>query len=207
MNNTFLSQLSWRFATKQFDTNKKVDDKKLSQILESIRMAPTSMGLQTFHTYVISDQKTKDSIEVHSYDQKQVSTSSHLIIFCYRTDMDQSLESYEQLLTTEKLMEQSKIRSLVNSRKEYFAAQPLDKIKDWSARQLYIVLGFAMAACAELKVDSCPMEGFSPKEVDKILKLPEGMHSILMLPIGYRVEEPTRKKIRFNKKDLFTFVE
>jgi nitroreductase len=207
MNTTFLSQLNWRFATKQFDPKRKVEDDKLNQILEAIRMTPTSMGLQTFHIYVISDQQTKDLIETKSHGQKQVSTSSHLIVFCYRTDIDQSLDDYAQLLTNEKLMEQSKISEVVKSRKEGFSNKTIDQIKDWSAKQLYIVLGFAMAACAELKVDSCPMEGFNPTEVDKVLGLPEGMHSVLMLPIGYRVEDPTRKKIRFNKKDLFTFVE
>lgn len=207
MNNSFLSQLNWRFATKQFDFNRKVGAEKLDQILEAIRMAPTSMGLQTFHIFVISDQQIKDLIESKSYGQKQVSTSSHLIVFCYRTDMVQSLDDYAELLANENLMEQSKIETVVKSRKESFSNKTIDQIKSWSAKQLYIALGFAMAACAELKVDSCPMEGFNPTEVDKILDLPEGMHSVLMLPIGYRVEDPIRKKIRFNKKDLFTFVE
>lgn len=203
---TFLTQLNWRFATKIFDTDRKVEKKELDQIIEAIRMTPTSMGLQTFHTYVISDQKTKDLIEEESYGQKQVSSASHLIVFCYRTDIDQALDDYAKLLKTEKLMEKTKISTVVSSRKEYFSSKTAEQISEWSARQMYIALGFAMAACAELEVDSCPMEGFNPKEVDKILDLPKGMHSVLLLPIGYRIEDPTRKKIRFNKEDLFTFI-
>jgi nitroreductase/dihydropteridine reductase len=57
---------------------------------------------------------------------------------------------------------------------------------------------------AELKIDSCPMEGFLPKEVDKLLKLPKYLKSIVMLPVGYRAQGPTRPKFRYPKSDLFS---
>jgi nitroreductase / dihydropteridine reductase len=207
MTQTFLSQLNWRYATKVFDINKVVEDEKLAKIIEAIRMTPTSMGLQTFHTYVVTDSKTKGLIEKQAYGQKQVSTSSHIIILCYRTDIDQSINDYVDLVTREKLMSLDKIGKVKESRKKYFDQKTSQEIKEWSARQQYITLGFAMAACAELGVDSCPMEGFNSKEVDEILNLPESIKSVLLLPIGYRKEEPKKKKIRFLKKDLFTFVE
>jgi len=40
---SFLSNLSWRYATKNFDTNKKVSEEHLEKILEAIRMAPASV--------------------------------------------------------------------------------------------------------------------------------------------------------------------
>jgi nitroreductase / dihydropteridine reductase len=39
----------------------------------------------------------------------------------------------------------------------------------WSARQAYIAHGFALAACAELEIDSCAMEGADFDAVSKIL--------------------------------------
>ena len=47
--------------------------------------------------------------------------------------------------------------------------------------------GFALAAAAELEVDSTPMEGFAPEKIDEILELREkGLRSVLLLPLGYR---------------------
>jgi nitroreductase/dihydropteridine reductase len=43
----------------------------------------------------------------------------------------------------------------------------------------------AMVVCAELKVDSVPMEGFDPKAFDEILILKVyGLRSAAMLPIS-----------------------
>lgn len=39
---SFLSNLNWRYATKKFDTSRKVSDEDLEKILEAIRLTPTS---------------------------------------------------------------------------------------------------------------------------------------------------------------------
>jgi len=39
----------------------------------------------------------------------------------------------------------------------------------WASKQVYIASGFALAACTELEIDSCPMEGFDPKAVGEII--------------------------------------
>ncbi len=80
---------------------------------------------------------------------------------------------------------------------------------DWAARQTYISHGFAMAALAELEIDSCPMEGFDPVVVGELLGLPDNQKALVMLPIGYRVEGDgprTPQKVRFSKEALFTEV-
>lgn len=77
----------------------------------------------------------------------------------------------------------------------------------WSAKQTYIAHGFAMAALAELEIDSCPMEGFDPVAVGNILGLPESQQAVVILPIGYRAaDEAPRPKSRFSKEALFTEV-
>jgi nitroreductase len=206
MNQTFLSQLNWRFATKKFDKNKKLDKDTLDQIIEAIRMTPTSLGLQTFHTYVITDQKVKDEIKDNSYSQSQVADASHLLVMCYRTDGVKRVDQYSKLVTKGKLVEKVKIKPMEAMMKGFIKSKSEEDIANWSSRQVYIALGFAMAACAELGVDSCPMEGFDHAAIDKILDLPENMKSVLLLPVGYRKEDPNKKKIRFSNEDLFTYI-
>lgn len=59
---------------------------------------------------------------------------------------------------------------------------------NWADRQTYIAHGFGIAACAELQIDSCPMEGFDPTAVGEILGLPDTQKALVLLPIGYRAE-------------------
>ena len=84
---SFLSNLNWRYATKKFDTTKKVSDADLAQILEAIQMAPSSFGLQPYHFYVVSNQDVKDQIQAVSWNQPQIGTCSHLIITTKKGDM------------------------------------------------------------------------------------------------------------------------
>jgi nitroreductase len=71
----------------------------------------------------------------------------------------------------------------------------------WAQKQAYIGLGFSLVASALEGVDSTPMEGFVPSQVDEILELKElRLKSTLVLPLGYRDTEndslSTMKKIR-----------
>ena len=96
---SFLSNLNWRYATKQFDTNKKVSDADLAQILEAIRMAPSSFGLQPYHFYVVSNQDMKDKIQAVSWNQPQIGTCSHLIVFAARSDLMVNTDEYFTLMS------------------------------------------------------------------------------------------------------------
>jgi nitroreductase len=78
---------------------------------------------------------------------------------------------------------------------------------EWAKKQVYIAQGFALAACAELQIDSCPMEGFDAAAVAKILDVPSNLDVAVMIPVGYRaVDEHPRPKFRFTKEKLFTEV-
>ncbi|RZL98974.1 MAG: NAD(P)H-dependent oxidoreductase, partial [Pedobacter sp.] len=46
MNTTVNERLRWRYATKKFDPGKIVPEDKLDRIIDAIRLAPTSSGLQ-----------------------------------------------------------------------------------------------------------------------------------------------------------------
>lgn len=205
MPRTFLSQLNWRFATKKFDPEKKVPQADLDRVLEAIRMTPSSYGLQIYHFFVITDQKLKDQIKEVSYHQDQVSDCSHLLVMCARTDLDKRVDEYVELVAEIQSTDPQANEKL----REHLHKSMQSKAKDlfrYVSNQVYIALGFAMAACSELGIDSCPMEGFEPAEVDRLLKLPPHMKSVLLLPIGYRAEPSKRAKVRFAKEDLITFI-
>ncbi len=204
MPNTFLNNLDWRFATQKFDNNKKVSAKDLEKILNAIRLTPSSYGLQPYHIIVVTDQKLKNKIKKYAFLQSQVSDCSHLLIFCARTDIKKRINDYIDLVTNGEKLKKIKLQGF-----KLMTMTQVGKLKNqdalaWSAKQTYLALGFAMAAVTELKIDSCPMEGFLPKQVDKLLKLPTNLKSLVLLPIGYRAQGPERPKFRYPQNDLFS---
>jgi nitroreductase len=207
---SFLKNIEWRYATKSFDTNKKVSDVDLSTITEAIRMTPTSFGLQPYHFYIVTNQEIKDKIQAAAWNQPQVGTSSHLIIFAARNDIKENTNEYFDLISGGNVEVRASLKGYEDM-VSGFADRAIAGgfVSTWAAKQTYIAQGFAMAALAELQIDSCPMEGFDPAAVGTILGLPENLTVSLLLPIGYRNEGDgprTPHKVRFSKEVLFTTI-
>lgn len=201
MNNTFLSNLEWRFATKKFDPNKKVSEEDKTKILNALRLAPTSFGLQPFKVFIVGNPEVREKIKAAAYGQAQVTDASFLLVFAARADAFKRAEEYVDMASGGNAEAKEKMGMITSSMKG-LDGKPAESVA-WSAKQTYIALGFALAACAELGIDSCPMEGFNPAEVDKILNFPENLKTQAFLAVGYRAEGPAHPKVRFPESDIF----
>ncbi len=203
----FLDNLNWRYATKKYN-GEKVSEADLDKIVEAIRLAPSAAGTQPYHVVVASGEM-KDKL-IENSGQVAKLGASHLCIFCTRTDYPARAEKQIEIAAA---LEHVSVESLDGLKKTVwrtFEGKEPEKFQAWAARQTYIALGFALAAAAELKIDASPMEGFKPAEFHSILNLPEYMHPVVIMAVGYRdPEDPAqpshRAKVRFPKDDLFTF--
>jgi nitroreductase len=203
---TFLSQLNWRFATKRFDVAKSVTEENFNKILEAIRLAPSSLGLQPFHVYVVKDAEFKQRLYLASKNQAQVLEAPYLLIFCARLDVNQMIEDYIEAASNGDSAIRASLEPLKQARLQSLQSRPAADLLSWAGHSAYIALGFGLAACAELGIDSCPMEGFDRSKVDEILNLPPHQKSLAYLAVGYRSHEPTKPKARLAKNDLFSFI-
>jgi len=77
----------------------------------------------------------------------------------------------------------------------------------WATNQAYIGLGVGVTACADLRLGSCPMSGFLPVEVHKVLSLPTNEWPVAYLAIGSEADEsdPNLPKFRVALKDLVQY--
>lgn len=199
--------LQWRYATKLFNTEKKVSDKDLSTLLEAIRLAPSSFGLQPWKVVVVTDRAVREQLKKAAWNQSQVSDASHLVIFAARKDMSEEyVNSYfkRSIEVTKQKPEdvdgyKQMILGTVKSRSP-------EAIKAWNARQAYIALGFLLETAALLKIDACPMEGFDTAQFDAILGLDKTDYtSVVMATVGYRNDADkyaSSPKVRFEMKDI-----
>lgn len=200
---SFLSNLEWRYAAKKFDTTKKVSDEDMGKILEAIRLTPTSFGMQPYHFYIVTNEGKKQAIEAAAYHQPQVSTSSHLIVMCARNDLMAVKDEYFDTMSGGS----NEVREKLAGFEQMVTGFIPHASAEWAKKQVYIAQGFALAACAELQIDSCPMEWFDTAAVAKILEVPSNLDVAVMIPVGYRaVDEHPRPKFRFAKEKVFTTV-
>jgi nitroreductase len=65
-----------------------------------------------------------------------------------------------------------------------------------------------MAAAMELNIASCPMEGFKPDEISKILKLDDNLKPCVLLTVGNKNNNyELEKRFRFEYNDIFTVLD
>jgi len=186
-----IDKLNWRYATKKYNPAKALEQDKLDRILEAIRLAPTSSGLQPFEVLVVKNPELRAKIREVAWNQSGVTEASHLLVFAAwdniteeRIDMMFDLTNEQRGFINEGWEAYRKqLKAIVAARGDQANAEA-------AARQAYIALGVAMVAAAYEGVDSTPMEGFNPAAVDEILSLADRkLKSVVILPLGYREAE------------------
>jgi len=179
-----LENFNWRYATKRMN-GEDIPMDKLNTILETIRIAPSSMGLQPFKVLIIKDKVLKEKMKAVCFNQPQISESACVLVFAVWKDAyEEKTEEFIQLIANTR---KQTIESLSEYRNRILGFLPKVDKKAWASRQAYLALGFGLAACAMLKIDSTPMEGFMTNELDKLLELDKkGLESVVMLAIGNR---------------------
>ena len=189
---SLLDHLNWRHAVKAFDPTKKVSQENIDKIIEAARLAPTSSGLQPFRLLVIESQEIKDKLVEGAFNPDCMRECSHVLVFAGWDDYsEQKIDEMYDMTTDQRDLPQGRFSSYTDKIKEIYNNQSTDKNFEHIARQAYIAMGFALAQAAELRVDTCPAEGFSTDLVDEVLELDkQGLKSIVLMYVG--VADPER---------------
>lgn len=203
-----IEDLNWRYATKKFDRSKKITENQLEILKESLRLVPSSYGLQPLKFLIITSSEIREKLKEVSYGQTQVTDASHLIVICATLDVRNSdIDSYIQNTIETRNVSFETVQNFSESMKKSFSELSLEEKKIWASKQAYIALGQLLHTCATLRIDATPMEGFKPEEFNKILDLDtKNLSAVLLCPVGFRHKEDKNQfkaKVRKRKEDLF----
>ena len=188
---SIIENLKWRYATKNFDNTRKVNQTDLEKLKEAVRLSPSSYGLQLYKVLIIEDPAIRKKLKPASWDQQQITDASHLFLFCnFKEIRTGDIDTFLRLRAEVQNLDPGSLHNFGDFMKSKLGALQEAAAKSWTARQTYIALGTLLVACAELKIDACPMEGFEPEKYDEILKLGEkGLSASVLAAIGYRSGE------------------
>ena len=127
--------------------------------------------------------------------------ASHLLVLVSHTTIsDDLVNDFLDTVASERKLSRDSLIGFETMIRNFARSRSPEEISAWMKNQNYIVLGHLMQICAQLRIDSTPMEGFSADQFDEILGLKErGLKTDLVVPIGYRDESDPylqRKKVR-----------
>jgi len=204
-----LEALRWRYATKQFDTEKKLSPEQLAVLKEALRLAPSSFGLQPWHFIVIENAELREKLRKAGYDQPQITDASHFIVLASEKNVDAKLvEKYVQNVSEVKNVPVEALAGFRAMLHGAIDAKGADTAREWAARQVYIALGVLLTVASIEKIDAAPMEGFDGEAFDNILGLEvKGLSSCVVVGLGFRKGDDRASfapKVRYSEEDVFT---
>lgn len=205
-NGNSIENLEWRYAVKKFDDSRLLPEEKVARLKQAFNLTATSYGLQPIKMVVVHNKQLQRQLVPFSMQQQQVAQASHILVLCIEKNIDETyITGYFDKVkrvrgTSDEILSPFK-DNLVAS----FSKKDTLEVQEWSKNQAYLAMGNLLTICAMEKIDSCPMEGFSPEGYDSLLHLEErGLTAVLVMPVGYRAEDDvfsTFKKVRRNMED------
>lgn len=205
---TFIEHQNWRYATKKFDTTKKVSNSDLQILKKAIQLATSSYGLQPYKVLLVENPEIRKQLQPASWGQSQIVDASHLLVFANITKIDEAyIDAFFNNTATTRNINIESLDGYKTFMKNAILNMPEEKMAIWTSKQTYLALGNLINAAAELKIDVTPMEGFEPEKYNEILGLnAKGLSASLVATIGYRHEEDQLQhlaKVRKPETELF----
>ena len=203
-----MQQLKWRYATKLFDSHRKISPEDWAVLL----LTPSSFGLQPWKFIVVTDPDTRENLVHVSHGQRQVADASHLVVFAVKKNLGENeIEAHLKRI--------AEVRGISHDLLDTFRDMMIGSLingmnaavrKAWATNQAFIALGNFMTSGALLGIDVCPMGGFEPDKYDQILGLDkQGLGSVVVAAAGYRAgtdKYATLPKVRFLKEDVLQYI-
>ncbi len=157
---TLEKSLQWRYACKAMDGSTLTDPKR-NAILDAMRMAPTSLGVQPIKFVVVRDPEVKKDLAPIFNNQGQIEMSDSVVIIISKLKYDDEwlqhiMDNFKKIRD----LDEHKVSAMTTGYKNYMSPLSDEDFAAWTMKQAYICLGFGLVAAADQQVHSTPMEGF-----------------------------------------------
>lgn len=167
-----------RRAVKHYDPDFVMPDEHQAELLNLARQSPTSFNIQNWRFVNVKDKALREQVREAAWGQAQITEASMLLILCgdlkahkkdparYWADAPQAAQDV-----------------LVPMIAPFYEGKP-ETQRDECMRSVGIAAQTVMLAAKAMGYDSCPMIGFDPDAVGKLINLPENHVIGMIVTIG-----------------------
>ncbi|MFA7277602.1 MAG: NAD(P)H-dependent oxidoreductase [Candidatus Gracilibacteria bacterium] len=203
-----IENLEWRYATKRYDTTKKLTPDQLNMIKESLRLSPSSFGLQAWKFVHVADPALRQELAAAAWNQPQVTEASDLFVLASYVSIDEAfVDKFVASVAETRGISVDVLQGYRDMMVGSVKGRTPEQLGEWLARQVYIPLGVALTVAADNHIDASPMEGFDSQKFNELLGLDKlNLCARTILAVGFRSPEDetqNMKKSRFSQEEVF----
>lgn len=167
-----------RRSVKHFDPAHKMPEADIARLVEVAKLAPSSFNMQNYRLLLVQDAELRKEIRAVAWNQAQVTDASLLVILCGDLNAHKKNPARYWSHAPKEVQD-----ILVPALTPFYEGKP-QLIRDEAMRSTGFAGMTLMLAARELGYDSCPMVGFDPVAVAKLVNLPADHAISYMLAIG-----------------------
>jgi nitroreductase len=167
-----------RRSIKHYDPNHRLTEAEIARLVELAKLAPSSFNMQNYRFVLVRDPELRRQIRAAAWDQAQVTDASLLVVMC--ADLGAHAKDPARYWQHAPKAVQD---VLVPALTPFYDGKP-QLIRDEAMRSTGFAGMTLMLAARGLGYDSCPMVGFDPVAVAKLIRLPEDHVVSFMIAIG-----------------------
>ncbi len=184
-----------RRSIKAYDTQHKMTDEEISQLLSLAMLSPTAFNIQNWRFVVVTDPALRKEIRKASWDQAQVEEASLLIVLT--ADLKAWAKQPDRYWANAPKPVQD---YLVPAIGQYYNGKEQVQ-RDEAMRSCGMAATTIMLAAKEMGYDTCPMDGFDFDAVAKLLNLPADHIPTMFVVVGKAVKEaqPRGGQLKMNE--------
>ena len=179
--NTF-DAIRERRSVKHYDSNHKLSDEEIEQLMSLAVLSPTSFNIQNWRFVLVKNPEIRKKIRSAAWDQAQVTDASLLLVIC--ADLKSWKKNPEQYWKNAPKEAQD---FLVPAMGPFYEGK--DQLqRDEAMRSCGIAAQTLMLTAKSMGYDSNPMIGFDPEKVAEIINLPDEHVISMMMVIGKQIQ-------------------
>ena len=182
-----LEAIRRRRSVKHFDSGHKLTEEEFYFLFSNSFLAPSSFNMQNWHVVIVDDKDEQEKLCKASWNQSQVKDCSATLIMAGNL---KGFESVERFTRKAPLEVQEMLRGTVPG--FYKTNDSLQR--DEAVRSVSLLSQNVMLVAKDMGLDTCPMIGFDPQEVCKIVQLPEHYIPVMMITLG-RAKEHAKPRM------------
>jgi Nitroreductase len=143
----------------------------MQELYDIIRHAPSGLNFQPWKIKVITDEEIRKRLMPASMDQAQITTCSHLLVFCADENLKEKIVRNVNAMRKAGIAEE-KVERYERLAKDFLVHVAPEQLKIWTQHNVFMALATALYGAASLDLDACPMGRFDRDAYTRILKLP-----------------------------------
>ncbi len=192
-----IEALKNRYAVKLFDDSKKLTVEQIEDLKAVVNLTASSLGMQPYRVVIIENQKIKEALKPHAYDQAQITTASHLFLFCAHQQIDNAyVDDYMNLISEIRHQSRESLKGYESMVSSFVNSRTKEELEVWASKQAYIGIGNLLTSAAIAGIDACPMEGFDPQAFKEVLNLDKmNLQPLALVALGYKSPEDKYAKL------------